>query len=325
MVERRYAVTDGKDGGNILALDIGGTKMLAVLVDGSGRERRRLQVPTPSSRTGDSVQLDRALAELVSGVAGSDPVSAVGIASAGPTDIRAGTIDPVNIPGWRDFPIRDVLSTRFGGAPTVLVGDALAAAIGEYERGAGKGAASLLGIVVSTGIGGGLVLDGHPFAGASGNAGHFGHEEIEPAGERCGCGALGCLETVASGPAMVRWARARGWTGTDARELVASARAGDATALAALDRAAHGLATALAQASLLLDLDLVVVGGGVSAAGELLLEPVRRYLAEEARLAFVRRTRVVRAELGGDAGIVGAASEARRALARHQADTSSLV
>lgn len=311
--------------GDILALDIGGTKMLAVLVDESGRERRRHQVPTPASRPGESAQLDKTLAELVAAVVGHDTVRAIGIASAGPADIRAGTIDPVNIPGWRHFPIRDVISGHCHDAPAVLIGDALAAAIGEYERGAGRGATSLLGIVVSTGIGGGLVLDGRPFAGASGNAGHFGHDEIEPGGERCGCGAVGCLETVASGPGMVRWARARGWTGADARELVTQAGAGDAVALAALERAAHGLATAIAHASLLLDLDLVVVGGGVSAAGELLLEPLRRHLAEQARLAFVRGTRVVRAELGGDAGVVGAASAARRMLAERATPTRSLA
>jgi len=299
--------------------------MLAALFDDEGGEIRRRQVPTPPSRPGASARLDETLAKLVTEVVGHDSVAAIGIASAGPADMEAGTIDPVNIPGWRDFPVRAAVSAHCAGAPALLLGDALAAAIGEYEYGAGKGASSLLGIVVSTGIGGGLVLGGHPFSGATGNAGHFGHEEIEPGGDACGCGSFGCLETVASGPGMVRWAQARGWTGTDARGLVGSARGGDAVALGALERAARGLGKALAHASLLLDLDRVVVGGGVAAAGELLLEPVRRHLAEEARLGFVRGTRVVQAELGGDAGILGAARQARRMLARQPADAATLV
>lgn len=171
----------------------------------------------------------------------------------------------MNIPAWREFPLVDTLREVLPGRPVRLAGDAQCMALGEWWRGlGGDGAArsrAMLGMVVSTGVGGGLVLDGVPYVGPTGNAGHIGHITVDPGGEPCPCGGVGCVETIASGPGMVRWATANGWTGADARALAADARTGHPTAVTAFRRAADALATAVLTASALFDLDHVVIGG----------------------------------------------------------------
>ena len=165
--------------------------------------------PTPS---GDAEEVWAALAAAVTEAAGDHDIAGAGIGSAGPLDAIAGTVSPVNIPGWRGFPVRDRLSALLGGRPAVLVNDAVAGAVGEYRYGAGRGARAMLGMVVSTGVGGGLILDGRVYAGTTGNAGHIGHTVVDLGGEPCPCGSRGCVETMTSGPAMVRWALREGWT-----------------------------------------------------------------------------------------------------------------
>jgi glucokinase len=165
-------------------------------------------------------------------------------------------------------------------------------------------------MVVSTGVGGGLVLNGAPYTGRTGNAGHVGHVVVEQDGQPCSCGGRGCVETVAAGPWLVRWARANGWSappGAGARELAAAAAAGDAVALQAFHRGATALAAMIASVAAVCDLDLVIIGGGVSKSGRLLFDPLRAALPEYARLGFLAGLRVVPAELGGEAGLVGAA------------------
>ena len=182
--------------------------------------------------------------------------------------------------------------------------------MGEHWHGAGRGAGFLLGMVVSTGVGGGLVLNGAPYAGRTGNAGHVGHVVVEQNGEPCSCGGRGCVETVAAGPWLVRWARANGWSappGAGARELADAAATGDAVAVRAFQRGATALAAMIASVAAVCDLDLVVIGGGVAKSGRLLFDPVRAALADYARLDFLAGLRVVPAELGGEAGLVGAA------------------
>ncbi|HET9171386.1 MAG TPA: ROK family protein [Actinospica sp.] len=285
----------------ILAIDIGGTKLAAALVDRDGAVLRRAELPTPSAEVAD------ALIGLAREVAGDERPAAVGLASAGPLDIVAGTVSPVNILSWRDFPLRDTVAAAFPGARVVLVGDAVASAVGEHWRGAGGGVDAMLGIVVSTGVGGGLVLNGRVYPGPTGNAGHFGHmpTDLEPV--RCACGMTGCVEALASGPSMVRWAARQGWTGSTAKELADAARAGDSVALAAFDRAADALACGIVGAAALVDLDVVVVGGGVAAAGPVLLDPLRAHLGRRASLTFVQRVRALPGTLGRDAGLIGAA------------------
>lgn len=288
-----------------LAIDIGGTKIASGIVDDDGTLVRTARQPTPRDADPDQVwaAAERAIAEVLDG-----PVSGVGISSAGPINLADGTISPVNIPAWRGFPVVDRVSAAVPGVPVRLAGDGLCMALGEHWRGAGQGAEFLLGMVVSTGIGGGLVLDGMPYDGRTGNAGHVGHVVVDVDGPACACGGRGCVEAIASGPHLVSWARAQGWSGADARELSDAASAGDAVALQAFRRGARAVAAMIASVAAVCDLDLVVIGGGVAQAGPVLFDPLHEALGEYCGLSFIEGLRVVPAALGGAAGLVGAAA-----------------
>jgi glucokinase len=285
-----------------LALDIGGTKLAAALVDAEGAVLRNARRDTPQS------DVWRAVAEVLREAQCATPVGGVGIGCGGPMDPAAGRVSPLNIPDWVDFPLRDRVSALFDGLPVALANDAVCMALGEQRHGAGRGRPDMLGVVVSTGVGGGLIFGGHPVLGRSGNAGHVGHVVVDPDGPECGCGGRGCLEAVASGPNLVRWARRQGWSGTDAIALAASARGGDEVAQRAFRRGGRALGRALASVAAVCDLDLIVLGGGVVESGELLLGPARETLAEHARLEYLRELRIVSAALGAAAGLVGAAA-----------------
>ena len=292
-----------------LALDIGGTKIAAGLVDVEGALVHHAKLPTPD---GDAeavwTVVDTLVTEALAEAGGR--VRGVGISSAGPIDLPAGTVSPINIIEWQGFPIVERVSTLTGG-PVRLGGDGLCMALGERWHGAGRGAQFLLGMVVSTGVGGGLVLDGAPYDGRTGNAGHVGHVVVDPDGGRCSCGGRGCVETIAAGPQMAQWAREHGWDAppeADAKELADAATAGNTVALQAFRRGATAVATMIASVGAVCDLDLVVIGGGVAKSGQLLFGPLREALTTYARLDFLRGLRVLPAELGGDAGLVGAAA-----------------
>ena len=293
---------------NTLALDIGGTKIAAGIVDANGQVLHQNRQPTPHSDDPDQVwaAAERTIAEALA--AGGGPVIGVGISSAGPIHLPDGTISPVNIAAWRGFPVRDRVAGAVPGVPVRLAGDGLCMALGEHWRGAGRGAAFMLGMVVSTGVGGGLVLDGVPYDGRTGNAGHVGHMIVDVDGPPCVCGARGCVEAIASGPHLVAWAREQGWAGTDAKALAEAAAAGDSIALRAFRRGARAVAAMIASVAAVCDLDLAVIGGGVANAGPVLFDPLREALADYAALDFSRGLRVLPAELGGDAGLVGAAA-----------------
>src|SRR5271166_5849734 len=293
-----------------LTLDIGGTKIAAGLVDPSGALVHTATRLTPKNQGAEQVWavIQRMIAEAIQAAGGA--IRAVGIGSAGPIDLATGTVNPINIPSWRDFPLRDRVAAAAPGVPVQLAGDGVCMALGEHWRGAGRGARFLLGMVVSTGVGGGLVLDGVPYTGRTGNAGHVGHVVVEQDGRPCACGGRGCVETVAAGPSLVRWARANGWAappGAGARDLAAAAAAGDPLAVRAFRRGATALAAMIASVGAVCDLDLVVIGGGVAKSADLLFDPVRAALADYAGLDFLAGLRVVPAELGGEAGLVGAA------------------
>ncbi|MFI0924097.1 ROK family protein [Streptomyces sp. NPDC021012] len=290
----------------VLAVDIGGTKLGAGLVDAEGHVLRHAEVPTPTTEPELGTALTGLIRAIVDGVA---PLAA-GVACAGPVDPARGTVSPVNIPGWRDFPLVDLVAETVPGVPVTLVGDAIAAALGEYWLGAGRGTRSMLGIVVSTGVGGGLVLDGAAYPGPSGNAGHIGHIVVDPAGPPCVCGATGCVEAYASGTSMVRWAREQGWTGADGRALAESAASGDAIAVTAFDRGTEALARGIVATATLCDVDRVVIGGGVAAAGPVLLDPLRAHLEHAATLGYVKRVTVAASTLGRHGGLLGAARTA---------------
>jgi glucokinase len=292
-----------------LALDIGGTKIAAGLVDADGTLVHHAKLPTPD---GDAeavwTVVDTLVTEALAEASGR--VRGVGISSAGPIDLLAGTVSPINITALQDFPIVERMST-LTGASVRLGGDGLCMAMGERWRGAGRGAQFLLGMVVSTGVGGGLVLDGAPYDGRTGNAGHVGHVVVDPDGGPCSCGGRGCVETIAGGPRMAQWARENGWEApaeADAKELADAANAGNAVALAAFRRGATAVAAMIASVGAVCDLDLVVIGGGVAKSGALLFDPLRAALTTYAGLDFLRGLRVLPAELGGEAGLVGAAA-----------------
>jgi glucokinase len=293
-----------------LCLDIGGTKIAAGLADAGGTLVHTAIRPTPAGAAAEEVWA--AVAATIADALGvaDAAVAAVGIASAGPIDLDGGTVSPVNIGSWRRFPLRDRVAAAVPGVPVRLGGDGVCMALGEHWRGAGRGARFMLGMVVSTGVGGGLVLDGVPYTGRTGNAGHVGHVVVEQDGRPCPCGGRGCVETVAAGPSLVRWALANGWSappGAGARDLAAAAAAGDPPASRAFHRGATALAAMIASVAAVCDLDLVVVGGGVAKSGDLLFDPLAAALADYAGLDFLAGLRVVPAELGGEAGLVGAA------------------
>ncbi|WP_033439664.1 ROK family protein [Saccharothrix sp. NRRL B-16314] len=295
-----------------VAIDIGGTKLAAALVESDGSVLARRTTPTPA---GDGETVWRGLASVLDellALAENRAVLGAGIASAAPMDLRDGTISPVNIPGWRDFPITARVGDLLPGHPVRLGGDALCMALAEYHHGNGRGSECLLGMVVSTGIGGGFVFGGRPHFGATGNAGHVGHFVVDPAGPLCGCGANGCSEAIASGPSMVRWALEQGWQplgGTaDGVALAAAARAGDPTAEAAFRRSGAAVAQVITVASALCEIDRVVIGGGVAQAWDLLEPAVTEPLADHAGLEFMRRVDVCPATLGVDSGLIGAAA-----------------
>ncbi|HWH97423.1 MAG TPA: ROK family protein, partial [Pseudolysinimonas sp.] len=250
-----------------------------------------------------AAELDAAVTEAVRGALGSSTVTAVGIGSAGPVDSMRGLVSPLNVPAWRDHPLRDLVAGLVPSARVVLAVDGLAITLAEARFGAGKGSANVMGMVISTGVGGGLVLDGRGISGASGNAGHIGHLQVSGFDDPCACGRSGCLEAVASGPNSVRWARAHGWEGSTGEELAASA---DPRARAAIERSARAVGLAIASASALVDLDIVAIGGGFSRSAPDYLDLVRSAAGEG--FPFVRATRILPAGLGDEAPVVGAAA-----------------
>ncbi|MFI9202669.1 ROK family protein [Streptomyces sp. NPDC053048] len=300
----------------VAALDIGGTKIAGALVDSGGRLLAAARRPTPAREDAATVMgaVAAVLEELLRS-ADWPRVRAVGIGSAGPVDASAGSVSPVNVPGWRDFPLVAEVARLVGGLPVTLVGDGVAMTAAEHWQGAARGRVNALCMVVSTGVGGGLVLDGRLHPGPTGNAGHIGHISVDLDGDPCPCGGRGCVERIASGPNIARRAVEGGWRpGPDgdagAAAVAASARAGDAIALASFARAAQALAAGIAATATLVEIEVAVIGGGVAGAGDLLFGPLRERLRDYATLSFASGVEVLPARLGSDAGLVGAAAAA---------------
>ncbi|MCL6672463.1 MULTISPECIES: ROK family protein [Streptomyces] len=300
----------------VAALDIGGTKIAGALVDGHGQILVRAQRATPAQENGDIVM---AAVEEVVGELTASPLwgraTAFGIGSAGPVDASAGTVSPVNVPGWRDYPLVRRVREAAGGLPVELIGDGVAITAAEHWQGAARGHDNALCMVVSTGVGGGLVLNGQLHPGPTGNAGHIGHISVDLDGDSCPCGSRGCVERIASGPNIARRAIENGWRpGPDgdasAAAVAAAARAGDPVALASFERAAQALAAGIAATATLVEIDIAVIGGGVGKAGDVLFTPLRKALGDYATLSFVQRLEITPAQMGTDAGLVGAAAAA---------------
>ena len=302
-------------GEQVLAIDIGGTKIAVALVDEAGDVAVEAVQPTVASLDAEEVFRPAAAAireVLYSRVASPEAALRIGIGSAGPVDAPAGTISPVNIPAWRGYPVVarvTAAAAEVVSGPTAvrLAGDGHCFALGEHWLGAGRDVDSMVGLVVSTGVGGGAVIDNELFAGTTGNSVHLGHISVNAWGPRCVCGCHGCTEMYARGPALVAAARERGWRGDDARALTADARAGDRVALEVIEVGMRALAAGIATTATELDVRTVVVGGGVARAGEVVFEPLRRHLRDFAVLDHVVDLEVRPAVLE-NAGLLGAAA-----------------
>ncbi|MBU3738123.1 MAG: ROK family protein, partial [Rhodoferax sp.] len=278
-----------------LALDIGGTKLASGLWQ-AGQLARRQQQAMPQDVDG--------FHQLLHVLARAHPaIDRLAVALTGRTDgSRVHAVNPAMIGYWDGFPLRDALA-RHWSCPTVLLNDAQAAAWGEFRTDP-TGMRDLLFVTLSTGVGGGLVLDAQLRTGSQGLAGHIGHSRsaLVPIDgiQHCACGQLGCLETLASGTALARQARYLGRSGASASDVFAAAQAGDASMQALIEQAAQGVALALASATALADLQSVVIGGSVGLATGM-AEAIARQLD---RLPAVFRVPVRRARLGADAGLV---------------------
>ena len=310
-----------------IGIDVGGTKVLGGVVDESGNILEKTRRDTP--RQGGS-ELTKTIAEVALDLMRNHKVSAVGVSAAGfVSSDRKTMLATPNIAGWNGVNL-DAELTELIGIDVVIENDGNAAAWGEAVFGAGRGEAHMLMLTVGTGIGSGIVVNGQLHRGAYGIAGEIGHMRVVPEGHLCGCGARGCFEQYASGSGLMRHVReAIAATPDIARNLLAlgdgtieglkghhvteAARAGDVVALAAFNTTAQWLGAGIASLSVILDPAIVVIGGGVVDAGEILLEPTRANM--ERKMPFSGKhpsPKLVAATLGNDAGLVGVADLARR-------------
>ena len=309
----------------IIAADLGGTQMLAGTVDNDGRLSHRVR---RESAGGGS--LETVLAHLYAAIddvmaVSTEPAAAVALAVAGAIDLQKGVVThSPNMMSVNGTPLRGLLSERYG-LPAVIINDASAAALAEHRLGAGRGCRHMIFLTVSTGIGGGIIIDNRLYQGADGTAGEFGHTTIDLDGPPDSCGGFGCLEQYASGTAIARKAaqllrqgRRSALTAVidkqgslTAADVAAAAGQGDALAREVFDEAMRCLGIGAAAVVNVFNPEIVVIGGGVSQAGALVFEPVRRFVAEHTYGLAAARVRIVPAELGDVAGAVGAALYAR--------------
>ncbi len=290
-----------------LAMDFGGTKHAAALMPVDGRgwlAQRRAAAPPGSDGASDRALMFQLADALLAEHPGD--LRAIGISFGGPVDFARGhVVLSHHVPGWEDTPLVEMVRARYG-APVTMDNDANIAAYGEWRYGAGMGCASLLYVTVSTGIGGGWVLEGRPYRGADSLAGEIGHLAVDPAGPPCVCGKRGCVETIGSGTNIARAMNERtGASDWTAAAVDAAAQAGDATARAVLERAAWALGLGLGYAITLMNPRRVVIGGGVANAGELYWRTVRdtarRYSLPEMNLEIVPAALVNESPLWGAA------------------------
>ncbi len=312
----------------VLAIDLGGTKIIAALVSPEGNVIARYRTLTEAP-LGKAAVIDRIMLAVDNvlniGNADLEGIHSISLAAAGAIDMAKGviTLSP-NLPGWIDVPLRDIIRERYQ-VETYLINDAKAAALGEHGYGAGKGVRHMIFLTISTGIGGGIIIDDRLYFGTSGSAGEIGHMTVDLNGPVCPCGNTGCFEVMASGTAIARYAReylsrgersvmpelAGGKTESVTAETVdRAARLGDAVALKVVDRAAFYLGVGLVNVVNIFNPGMIVIGGGVSRMGDLILNPARRIVKERAFRIASGDAAIVLARLGDEAGILGAAGYA---------------
>lgn len=281
----------------VLAVDVGGTKLAVGLIDDRGNVLWSKRTPTPTPPA-SSEDIWSALQSLVKDALESGSCTACGVGCGGPMNLDGSLVSPLNIPSWRDFPLRDRLSS-FTGLETWVDNDAKALALGEGWVGGARGYSNYISMVVSTGVGGGIVIDGRLLDGNAGNAGHIGHVIVEPDGRACACGGRGCLEAEASGTAIAAI------TGEHPSAAPATV----------VERTGSLVGRAVASVANMLDLELATVAGSVALGyGDPFFAAAQAELSERARLPFSRSCRIVPSPLGAGAPLIGAAAVAWRHL-----------
>lgn len=315
-----------------IGIDLGGSKILAAVIDRQGRVLSAERSTTPADEGHEAV-IRSIVASANSALAGASlspsQLFAVGVGAPGLVDPETGIVaTSPHLPGWCDIPLRDLIQERLGRR-TFLINDANAAAIGELCFGAARSARNFIYITLSTGIGGGIVIDGKVYSGAIGAAGEVGHMTIDDDGPQCNCGNRGCWEALASGTALAREARQRiregaatsiprcagsGVEGITAETVHRAAKQGDGLARELIERTGHYVGVGLANLINIFNPELIVIGGGLSNIGDMLFEPALRVASERAYGASFRAVRFAPAELGPNSGVIGAAAHARREI-----------
>ncbi len=308
--------------GLVVGIDVGGTKIMGGLSDLNGQVLQYTTLPTEAQRGKDEVlnRIERVAREVMAGV-DSSRIAGIGIGAPGPIDPFAGVLySPPNLPGMDGVPLRAMMQQRLG-IPVYLANDANAAAVGEYLFGVRERVKNMIYITVSTGIGGGVIIDGKLFVGSRGMGTEVGHMTIEAEGPRCNCGNIGCLEVLASGTAMARYGAAlvaegrapilselaeQRSTSVTARLVQEAAERGEAESQAIFARAGFYIGVGIVNLLHLFNPQLVVIGGGVSHAGDLLFAPIRRVVEQRAMPTLREGVEITAAQLGDQVGLLGA-------------------
>ena len=301
----------------VLCVDLGGTQLRVALCKPSPPwiVRRAAEPTAKSSPEAVISQIARMCREVSEGVPGSQ-IEAVGIGSPGPLNPTTGVVyDMPNLPGWRDVPLAEMVSTELG-IRTLLNNDANVAALGEYRFGAGRGTRDMVYITVSTGIGGGIIVDGRLLQGARGLAAEIGHHTVEAHGIRCECGHVGCLEVYASGTAIARMATEAIESGREtvlsgrpsvtAKDVAEAARGGDALALEVMHTAGFYLGVGIVNLLHIFNPSRIILGGSVTKSFDLFREPMWATIRERAWAPYLEDFDIAPAELGDDVGLIGA-------------------
>ena len=309
-----------------LGIDLGGTKILTAVATAQGKMLSRDHSVTPATKGQEPVVqsiLDSIGRTLEQAGIAAPQLSAIGVGAPGLSNSETGILfTSPNLPGWRDVPLRDIIEKELG-KKAFLINDANAAALGELYFGAAKGAHHFIYITISTGIGGGIIIDGEVYTGSIGTAGEVGHMTIDDDGPPCNCGNRGCWETLASGTAMAREARKQikegartsilGYAEGDVEKVTAqvihnAAKEGDSLAKELITRTGYYVGVGLANLVNIFNPELIVIGGGLSNIGDMLLEPAYEVAGERAFKESYRTVRFALAKLGRDSGVLGAAA-----------------
>ncbi len=286
----------------IIGIDLGGTKIAGVLCTPSGKVLMDVHVPTEAKKGKKQVieNIKKAIRMLIR--SHNVKINAIGIGAPGPILYEKGiVIEAPNLPGWKRVHLKEILKKEFK-VPVFVDNDANCAALAESWFGAGKFVKHFIYMTISTGIGGGIIIDKKLYRGAIGSAGEVGHMTIETKGPKCGCGNYGCLEALASGSALKRK------TGLDAISVELAARQGDKKAKKAIAEIAHYLAIGIADLVNVFNPEMIIIGGGLSNMKELLFTPVKNDFKKYALTLPAKSVRIVRAKLGTKAGMLGAAA-----------------